>query len=364
MSTTIGGVRIVDMPDLGAITDDSSVVGEHAGSGRFGATAFRSYIAVDAAIAPSFNNSGRNLLHNPLFNVQQRGRGPWTTGNSYTADRWLAFAATDAIAVTLGVLGNADRVQIGDEQASFGLSYSFVGNPAFGAYTQLTQKVEDVTRLAGKTVTVSFWAQPTSAALKLGINIMQNFGTGGSPSAPAWAQATGVSITLEHTVWTRYYVTLTLPSVSTMTLGTNADHRSEVTFWFSSGGTFSQISGFVGIQSGTVNLWGIQLEISSAATPLEKPDPRYDLSNCQRFFETAGFVNQTYQAAGQNIAIWSPFMVTKRATPTIAFNSMSYGNGSGVMAQGQTVAGSAISWTATALGPSYAIGTYVASADL
>ena len=44
MTTTYTGVRIVDMPDLGAVTDNSSVVGEHAGSGRFGALALRSYI--------------------------------------------------------------------------------------------------------------------------------------------------------------------------------------------------------------------------------------------------------------------------------------------------------------------------------
>lgn len=48
MSVTTGtfpGVRIVDMPDLGVITDTSSLVGEHAGSGRFGAPALVSYIA-------------------------------------------------------------------------------------------------------------------------------------------------------------------------------------------------------------------------------------------------------------------------------------------------------------------------------
>ena len=47
MSVTTGtfpGVRIVDMPDLGAVNDASSVVGERAGSGRFAATAFRSYV--------------------------------------------------------------------------------------------------------------------------------------------------------------------------------------------------------------------------------------------------------------------------------------------------------------------------------
>lgn len=51
MSVTTGtfpGVRIVDMPDLGAVNDSSSVVGERAGSGRFSATAFRSYVLADS----------------------------------------------------------------------------------------------------------------------------------------------------------------------------------------------------------------------------------------------------------------------------------------------------------------------------
>jgi hypothetical protein len=54
MSTTIGGVRIADMPDLGAVNDASSFVGERAGSGRFGAPAFKSYattgLATSAAV--------------------------------------------------------------------------------------------------------------------------------------------------------------------------------------------------------------------------------------------------------------------------------------------------------------------------
>ena len=43
-TTTYTGVRIADMPDLGAVNDASSVVGEHAGSGRFSATALRDYL--------------------------------------------------------------------------------------------------------------------------------------------------------------------------------------------------------------------------------------------------------------------------------------------------------------------------------
>lgn len=40
----IDGVRVVDLPDLGALTNSSSVVGEHAGSGRFSAAALASYV--------------------------------------------------------------------------------------------------------------------------------------------------------------------------------------------------------------------------------------------------------------------------------------------------------------------------------
>ena len=43
MTTSYIGVRIADMPDLGLVTDNSSFVGEHAGSGRFSALALRDY---------------------------------------------------------------------------------------------------------------------------------------------------------------------------------------------------------------------------------------------------------------------------------------------------------------------------------
>jgi hypothetical protein len=46
-TTTYTGIRIVDMPDLGAVTDDSSVVGEHLGSGRFSAKSLRNYLSPD-----------------------------------------------------------------------------------------------------------------------------------------------------------------------------------------------------------------------------------------------------------------------------------------------------------------------------
>ena len=66
---TLPGVRIVDMPDLGAVTDNSSVVGEHAGSGRFGATAFRSYsnmVTATGSTVPRSNADRWSTIANVL----------------------------------------------------------------------------------------------------------------------------------------------------------------------------------------------------------------------------------------------------------------------------------------------------------
>ena len=66
---TLPGVRIVDMPDLGAVTDNSSVVGEHAGSGRFGATAFRSYnnmVVATGSTVPRSNADRWSTIANVL----------------------------------------------------------------------------------------------------------------------------------------------------------------------------------------------------------------------------------------------------------------------------------------------------------
>jgi hypothetical protein len=59
-------------------------------------------------------------------------------------------------------------------------------------YCYLQQHVESVRRLAGKTATLSLWAK-ADATKPLAIEIRQNFGTGGSPSASVVVNASKVS---------------------------------------------------------------------------------------------------------------------------------------------------------------------------
>jgi len=306
-----------------------------------------------------YGNVGRNLIHNSMFNVAQRGAGPWTV-SAFTLDRWLLQSVTDTVTVNQVVLADANRAQIGDEAAAFCMQTVVTGNAAAGALTTIQHRMEDVRRLAGKTVTVSFWAVAGSA-LKLGINMVQDFGTGGSPSAAVQVLSTGIAIQL-GTSWARYTATIAVPSISSKTLGTAANNYTRIEFWYSSGATSNAIAGNIGVQSGTIQLWGVQLEIGSVVTPLEKPDPQVDLANCQRFYQTVYFHYGGYSGAATSYGVAMLFPVPMRATPTVVptFTVQSGCSGSTV---GVTNAAYNPA-TNTVVGIYVLDGTFTASADL
>ncbi|HXI58625.1 MAG TPA: hypothetical protein VNO55_21300, partial [Polyangia bacterium] len=157
------------------------------------------FAAVYDNAAAAYNNVGRNLIHNPLFNIAQRGAGPYTGGFQYTLDRWCIANFNDTYSITQNILIDSARTSIGDEEAVYSLQNNFTGNAAAGSFSYLQQRIESVRRLANHTVTISFWAACASGALKLGVNMLQNFGTGGSPSAPVQALAVGATVTLSST---------------------------------------------------------------------------------------------------------------------------------------------------------------------
>ena len=331
-----------------------------------GTTANRLYVSAGAGVwetgASAFNGIGRNLIHNPLFNVAQRGAGPWA-GIQYTLDRWLCAYTTDTGAVAQAALADTDRTAIGDEAAQFTASVSFTGNVAAGADTRFVHNIENIRRLGGKTVTLSFYALASSAGLKLGANIGQQFGTGGSPSAAVYGNGQAVTLAA-GTAWARYSLTFTVPSASGKTLGTNGDHYTSLTFWFSSGATNNVQAGSIGVQSGTINIWGVQLEIGSVATPLEKPDPRYDLSNCQRFYQTGFAQLNAYNTAGNTTAISVPMVPQMRAAPSIVISNPVYSNTSGAIAQPGDKTAFVAYATVLATGQSSWSYNFAASADL
>jgi hypothetical protein len=312
----------------------------------------------------SSGNVGRNLLHNSLFQVAQRGTGPFTTLATYNLDRWATNGNTDTSSITQQPLTDADRAAIGNDAAAVCLQNVFTGNAAAGAYHELQQRIENVRRLASQTITVSFWAKAAAGTPKLGINLTMSTGTGGSPSAPVNALATGNSVTLS-TTWARYSTTIALPSLTGLILGTNGDHSTVLRLAFSSGATNNAFFGNIAVQSGTIQLWGIQLETGTVATPLEKPDPADDLAKCQRFyFGTVQVVASGYQSAGAILGTTVLFPTTMRAAPTATFAASGNVNIGTVTPTPLGTFGLYIQGAATATGSTTINGNITASADL
>jgi hypothetical protein len=315
-------------------------------------------------VAPALNNAGRNLLHNAQFNVAQRGAGPWTADSLYTVDRWTTSIGLDTASFSRVALTDADRTGIADEAATGALQNVFTGNAGAGSYNFITQWIEGVRRLAGKTVTVSFWAKAASGTPKIGVNSMQKFGTGGSPSPIIWALATGMAVTI-GTTWARYSVQIALPSATGKTLGTNGDDCTSLSLWFSSGTTQGATAGNIGVQSGTIQLWGVQLEVGASATPLEKLEYADDLRHCQRFYQTGAIQLNAYGTAAMGLVASTMLPVPMRSQPTVAPNgSLTYVNSSGGSFGFLGNSMVTLSFTATAVGLAACVGPFTASADL
>ena len=90
------------------------------------------------------------------------------------------------------------------------------------------------------------------------------------------------------------------------------------------------MAGNIGVQSGTVNIWGVQLEIGSVATPLDYGGSYADqLRACQRYYQI-GHVGQSiggnsWQAGWGNQHI-VPLPVPMRAQPAIAASGITQTN--------------------------------------
>jgi hypothetical protein len=344
---------------------DQSGAGVAASSAAISANAAAaSAVAAAAAAAPAgVNNVGRNLLHNSIFRVQQRGLGPFTGSGNFTADRWQLFLSSSTCSATIAGLADADRTAIGDETATVALQFVVGGTAGAPDFVDVQQHIEGVRRFAGKTVSLSFWAKATSGTPKIGYELVQNFGTGGSPSATVTGIGSGATPALS-TAWTRYTATIAVPSAIGKTTGSSNDAHTSVNLWFSSGATNNGRAGGIGVQSGTIQIWGLQLEVGSAVTQLEKPDFAIELENCQRFYFAGAFNFIWYGLSANALASMVYLPTTMRATPTYTptFTTQTNCSGSAMGALGGY--GFIVSTVPTATAAVVLLGTFIASADL
>lgn len=87
----------------------------------------------------------------------------------------------------------------------------------------------------------------------------------------------------------------------------------------------------------TLNITGVQLEVGNLATPFERRPIGIETHLCQRYFEKIYARLGGYGLAGNGSFINIPFKATKRATPTIGWNTVTATNTSTANAQAQNL---------------------------
>ena len=217
------------------------------------------------------NNHGKNLIINGDFQEDcwQRGTSDTlTTTETYLPDRWYAVNSTASTITLTQQAFTAGQTDVPNNPKYF-YRMSWLGTGG-ATSPQTGTRLEDVTKLSGDEVTLSYHAK-TGTDFDVEVYVVQNFGTGGSPSSEVVTLIDTESITSS---WTKFEDTFTIPSVSGKTLGTNGDDYTEIRFLRNAG-----------TAAGDLDISNVQLEFGDTATDFEYVNPADQLARCQRYFE-------------------------------------------------------------------------------
>jgi hypothetical protein len=231
--------------------------------------------AVNTTPTTATQMAGKNAIINGDFGIWQRGTSISlsSAGRVYGADRFNCQSNFSAGTSTFSQQTfTAGTAPIAGYEGTY---YGRLTAGSTATYFDIGQKIEDVRTYAGQAVTFSFWAK-ASASTAMSILLQQNFGSGGSTSVD---NSSAITIT---TSWTRYTYTVTLGSLAGKTIGTS----SYLAFFLLTTGA---VTG-----SQTFDIWGVQLESGSSATPFQTATgtKQGELAACQRYY---------YRQTGDNL---------------------------------------------------------------
>ena len=218
--------------------------------------------------------AGKNKVINGDFGVWQRGTSFTNPAAfSYLADRWqVPYDGTGSTRIYSQQTFTPGSAPVAGYEGQYFFRYAHTVAGTGATYNQVQTKLENVQTFAGQTVTISFWARVASGTLSISNYFEQNFGGGGSSSVFTNAP-TANTIT---TSWQRFTQTISNPSISGKTIGTSS--YFSVGFGIPTNATF------------TLDIWGVQLEAGSVATPFTTATGTLsgELTACQRYYYSQG----------------------------------------------------------------------------
>jgi hypothetical protein len=310
---TMASTTNTALSNINASTDIASGTLPIARGGTGGTTQATAATALGVVPTSSYSVAGKNAIINGAFDVWQRATtSTSTSATGYFADRWR-YAATGGAGKVLTQSRQTFTLGAAPVAGYEGRFYYRIAITTAGsgyAYEAIEQPIEDVRTFAGSTVTVSFWARTAAGTVSSTPRLQQDFGTGGSPSATVVTAGTAVSIT---TAWQRFSQTITVPSITGKTIGTNNDSSLVLALTLPGNGTYS------------VDLWGVQVEQGPSATMFTRAGGNIggEILLTQRYYyridntsgATSYFANGM-QFSGTSTYAYIKFPEEMRAAPT------------------------------------------------
>ena len=334
------------------------------------------------SLVNTVTKQSRNYIINGAFDHWQRGTSFTLNTTTYHTDRF--FGAVNADGGT-SATGTVSRQSLGvgaagleDQEYYLRINNTTVGSSlGTNSFYVITQRIEDVRTLSGKTITVSIW-MAASTAKQVVLYGEQSFGVGGSATVYINCANNGIK-TLTSSV-TRYDFTVTVPSISGKTVGANS--CLEFGLFLQAGSTKISAYGYPAASLG----WGaignidiVRFQVTEGdvlGVPFSRAGQTLsqELSLCHRYYEVfdVGSADQAiplsvrYSAANtwatNGMGFQWQFRNTKRTTPTyeaigspvlrVVFTNTSFvestANASGASFFSPTVFGTVVSLTIAA----------------
>lgn len=272
--------------------------------------------------------SFKNYLINGHHRWWQRGTSvsSFTNGQRYCADRWAFASALNNIST------NRQAFDMGQTDVP--------GNPVFfqrcsidtvdagaTAYTVYFQRIENLRRFANKQITISWYAKTVTGAREMSLELILNYGSGGSATENIYADRK-YQLT---TSWQRFSRTVTMPSM----LGkvhNMGDSCLLIHFWFAAGSDANfqlRSGGMTNASTGFVDIACLQVEDGDTVTDFEFLPDAISLIQCQRFFRRfggeSGFrINMGLGFCRTGLQYFTPFMFQQmRAPPAVTVSAAS-----------------------------------------
>jgi hypothetical protein len=265
------------------------------------------------AVAPFL--AGKNKIINGDFSINQRSFSSTTSSGVYMFDRWKNSIGGDGTATFSTQAFTAGTAPVTGYESTNFIRVVTASQTNSSVNTLIVQSIEDVRTLAGQTATISFWARSGSGTPSIAVELQQGFGSGGS--SDAFTTAGKLAIT---TSWARYSVTVAVPNLSGKTIGSSSSLG--LNLWLSAGSNFNSRTSTLGVQNNTFDIWGVQVESGSVATPFTTASNTVqgELALCQRYFQVVN-ANALFNARSGNTTLTDGVTylpVTMRTPPALA----------------------------------------------